>query len=403
MNYAEAVQWLFDAVPNFQRDGGSKDYKIGLDKPAELWERLGRPGGNIPTIHIAGTNGKGSTCHMIAAGLWSLGNRVGLFSSPHLFSFRERAKIGRELVSEEFVASFISNHQILFERKGYSFFEISLMLALSWFEQERVDWIILETGMGGRLDATNICAPKICGITNIGLDHTQYLGDTKAKIAAEKGGIIKPHVPVVIGQKDAETVEVFETIAAHRQAPLLWSKEMDVWTDLPGSFQKDNVNIAGTILEYLYPNDQEIWQQGFKKVVEKTGLQGRWQVLSSRPVVICDTGHNLMAFEQIVKEILKLNWQMVHWILGMSSDKSHQEVFNLLSAIPGVHQFYWVSTESPRCLSAEVLSEKAKRSGLTGRIFSNVNEAKKQALSEANEDDVIFIGGSNFVVADLTL
>ena len=238
MTYQEAVDWLYSAVPNFQRDGGSKNYKIGLDNPKKLWSYLGWPSSSISTVHIAGTNGKGSSAHLLASGMKEMGLRVGVFSSPHLFNFRERAKIGTNLIPESFVADWISAHLKTFETLGSSFFELTLMLALSWFEHERVDWIILETGLGGRLDATNICSPDICLITNIGLDHQQYLGNNRRTIAAEKAGIIKPGVPVVIVENDKETSHVFTSTAFERGAPLFWAQSTDLDTDLKDCIKK---------------------------------------------------------------------------------------------------------------------------------------------------------------------
>jgi len=253
MTYEQAVQWLFDAVPNFQRDGGTKDYKIGLDGPKALWEALHFPGKTIPTIHVAGTNGKGSTVHLLASGMKEMGLRVGVFSSPHLFDFRERAKIGTEMVPEEFVRQFVETNKDFFAKGGYSFFELTTMLALAWFEQEAVDWIVLETGMGGRLDATNICEPELTLITNIGLDHTQWLGSTLAAIATEKSGIMKEGVPVIIGEAHVETREVFIQSARAKNAPLFWSHSYGIVTDLMGSYQTLNSDAAATALDLLFP------------------------------------------------------------------------------------------------------------------------------------------------------
>ena len=399
MTYEQAVQWLFDAVPNFQRDGGTKDYKIGLDGPKALWEALHFPGKTIPTIHVAGTNGKGSTVHLLASGMKEMGLRVGVFSSPHLFDFRERAKIGTEMVPEEFVRQFVETNKDFFAKGGYSFFELTTMLALAWFEQEAVDWIVLETGMGGRLDATNICEPELTLITNIGLDHTQWLGSTLAAIATEKSGIMKEGVPVIIGEAHVETREVFIQSARAKNAPLFWSHSYGIVTDLMGSYQTLNSDAAATALDLLFPAERKVWELGFSRVVVNTGLQGRWQKIQSRPTVICDTGHNEHALRHIVQQAHN-EANHVHWVLGMAADKEHAKA---LQWFPKTDSFYWTSTQSKRCLSSEQLAKIADEIGYNGATYTSVEEALNAAINLAKEDDLIFVGGSTFVVADLKL
>ena len=399
MTYEQAVQWLFDAVPNFQRDGGTKDYKIGLDGPKALWEALHFPGKTIPTIHVAGTNGKGSTVHLLASGMKEMGLRVGVFSSPHLFDFRERAKIGTEMVPEEFVRQFVETNKDFFAKGGYSFFELTTMLALAWFEQEAVDWIVLETGMGGRLDATNICEPELTLITNIGLDHTQWLGSTLAAIATEKSGIMKEGVPVIIGEEHVETREVFIQSARAKNAPLFWSHSYGITTDLMGSYQTLNSDAAATALDLLFPAERKVWELGFSRVVVNTGLQGRWQKIQSRPTVICDTGHNEHALRHIVQQAHN-EANHVHWVLGMAADKEHAKA---LQWFPKTDSFYWTSTQSKRCLSSDQLAKIADEIGYNGATYTSVEEALNAAINLAKEDDLIFVGGSTFVVADLKL
>lgn len=399
MTYEQAVQWLFDAVPNFQRDGGTKDYKIGLDGPKALWEALHFPGKTIPTIHVAGTNGKGSTVHLLASGMKEMGLRVGVFSSPHLFDFRERAKIGTEMVPEEFVRQFVETNKDFFAKGGYSFFELTTMLALAWFEQEAVDWIVLETGMGGRLDATNICEPELTLITNIGLDHTQWLGSTLAAIATEKSGIMKEGVPVIIGEAHVETREVFIQSARAKNAPLFWSHSYGIATDLMGRYQTLNSDAAATALDLLFPAERTVWELGFSRVVVNTGLQGRWQKIQSRPTVICDTGHNEHALRHIVQQAHN-EANHVHWVLGMAADKEHAKA---LQWFPKTDSFYWTSTQSKRCLSSEQLAKIADEIGYNGATYTSVEEALNAAINLAKEDDLIFVGGSTFVVADLKL
>ena len=399
MTYEQAVQWLFDAVPNFQRDGGTKDYKIGLDGPKALWEALHFPGKTIPTIHVAGTNGKGSTVHLLASGMKEMGLRVGVFSSPHLFDFRERAKIGTEMVPEEFVRQFVETNKDFFAKDGYSFFELTTMLALAWFEQEAVDWIVLETGMGGRLDATNICEPELTLITNIGIDHTQWLGSTLAAIATEKSGIMKEGVPVIIGEAHVETREVFIQSARAKNAPLFWSHSYGIATDLMGSYQTLNSDAAATALDLLFPAERKVWELGFSRVVVNTGLQGRWQKIQSRPTVICDTGHNEHALRHIVQQAHN-EANHVHWVLGMAADKEHAKA---LQWFPKTDSFYWTSTQSKRCLSSDQLAKIADEIGYNGATYTSVEEALNAAINLAKEDDLIFVGGSTFVVADLKL
>ena len=401
MTYDEAVQWLYSAVPNFQRDGGSKNYKIGLEGPQELWSYLENPSIDIPTIHVAGTNGKGSTVHLMASGMREMGLRVGVFSSPHLFDFRERAKIGTNKVPESFIIEFVTQHQDFFTKGGYSFFELTLMLALLWFEHEKVDWIILETGMGGRLDATNICKPELTLITNIGLDHVQWLGNTRAAIAAEKAGIIKPGVPAVVVQRDSETQAVFERVAHDQKAPLFWASGFEFESDLRGDYQKYNINGAATALDLLFPEYQSVWSLGFARVVTNTGLQGRWMIIDQEPRTVCDTGHNGHAFSELVPQVQRECEGTIHWVLGSAGDKDFKKVLELLP-IEG-SKFYWTASTSPRTAAPEVLGELAASMGRYGNHFSTVQEAWSAAKNNAKPKDLIFIGGSTFVVSDLAL
>lgn len=400
MTYKEAVEWLYGAVPNFQRDGGSKNYKIGLEGPQELWEYLEFPGASIPTIHIAGTNGKGSSTHLIASGMKEMGLRVGVFSSPHLFDFRERAKIGSEMISEDFVAQWVSNHVKAFEERGNSFFELTMMLAMSWFEDQQVDWIILETGMGGRLDATNICSPEICLITNIGLDHQQFLGNDRRTIAGEKAGIIKAGVPVVVVQKDEETEVVFTEKARKEGAPLFWAGSYDLPSDLKGTYQKYNINGAGQVLDLLFPESKSLWSIGFNRVAENTGFFGRWTEISTSPRVVADTGHNSAAFTFLVAQVAAECRGRQHWVLGAAADK---EMSTVMEQLPKDALYYWTATSNNRTLSGAGLAEIGAEFGLEGVAFENVNDALKAAKLVAEEADLIIVAGSNFVIADLRL
>ena len=400
MTYAEAVNWLYAAVPNFQRDGGGKNYKIGLEGPEALWNYLGRPSDAIPTIHIAGTNGKGSSAHLISAGLQSMGCKVGVFSSPHLFNFRERAKIGTEMVPESFVAQWVFQHKSEVEQKGNSFFELTLMLAMSWFEEQKVDWIVLETGMGGRLDATTICTPEICLITNIGLDHEEWLGSTRAAIAREKAGIIKFGIPVVLVEQDHETAPVFIDVANTIGAPLFWAEPFYGSTDLAGGYQSLNIKGAAAVLNLLHPEYGAVWSDGFERVGELTGFFGRWSIIGHSPRVVCDTGHNPHAFVHLIEQAERECRGRIHWILGAAADKDSSAILSLL---PKTSSYYFTSCSSPRGKKGEELAQEANILGLNSSHFTDVNSALKAARKEAANEDLIFIGGSTFVIADLEL
>ena len=400
MTYQEAVEWLYSAVPNFQRDGGSKNYKIGLDNPKELWSYLGWPSSSISTVHIAGTNGKGSSAHLLASGMKEMGLRVGVFSSPHLFNFRERAKIGTNLIPESFVADWISAHLKTFETLGSSFFELTLMLALSWFEHERVDWIILETGLGGRLDATNICSPDICLITNIGLDHQQYLGNNRRSIAAEKAGIIKPGVPVVIVENDKETSHVFTSTAFERGAPLFWAQSTDLDTDLKGLYQKGNLNGAAQVLSLLFPESKSLWSLGMNRVYENTAFFGRWTEINRKPRIIVDTGHNGPAFKFLVAQANKECKGEQHWIIGATA---HKDFSAVMEQLPKSGHYHWVSTSNNRTLSSKDLALIGAKFGLSGLSHLDVNAAVEAAKKNAKNNDLIIVSGSTFVIADLEL
>ena len=400
MTYQEAVDWLYGAVPNFQRDGGSKNYKIGLENPKELWAYLECPGSSISTLHIAGTNGKGSSAHLLASGMKEMGLRVGVFSSPHLFNFRERAKIGIHLIPETFVADWVSAHVKTFEALGSSFFELTLILALSWFEHEKVDWIILETGMGGRLDATNICSPEICLITNIGLDHQQYLGNNRRSIAAEKAGIIKPGVPVVIVEKDKETSQVFTSTASERGAPLFWAQSTDLHTDLKGLYQKENLSGAAQVLSLLFPESKSLWSLGMNRVYENTAFFGRWTEIYHKPRTIADTGHNGPAFKFLVAQANKECKGEQHWIIGAAADKDLSAV---MEQLPKSGHYYWVSTSNNRTLSSKDLALIGAKFGLSGQSHLHVNAALEAAKKNAKDADLIIVTGSTFVIADLEL
>lgn len=329
-----------------------------------------------------------------------MGLRVGVFSSPHLFNFRERAKIGIHLIPETFVADWVSAHVKTFEALGSSFFELTLILALSWFEHEKVDWIILETGMGGRLDATNICSPEICLITNIGLDHQQYLGNNRRSIAAEKAGIIKPGVPVVIVEKDKETSQVFTSTASERGAPLFWAQSTDLHTDLKGLYQKENLSGAAQVLSLLFPESKSLWSLGMNRVYENTAFFGRWTEIYHKPRTIADTGHNGAAFKFLVAQAIKECKGEQHWIIGAAADK---DLSGVMEQLPRSGHYYWVSTSNNRTLSSKDLALIGAKFGLSGQSHLHVNAALEAAKKNAKDADLIIVTGSTFVIADLEL
>lgn len=402
MTYSGAVKWLFDQVPNYQKDGPDKDYKIGLDAPRALWWHLGQPAKDIPKIHIAGTNGKGSTTAFTVSALMELGYRVGAFTSPHLFSFRERARIGAEEVPKEFVAQFVASHKGYLEEEGYSFFEITLMIALSWFAYEGVDYIVLETGLGGRLDATNICSPKLTLISNIGLDHTQFLGETRTAIAAEKAGIMKSGIKCIISEMDEETLPVFERVASQKNATLHFI-DHSIQTKpspLKGEHQSRNQRLAFTAVRML-TGATGFEEKAAENVLIRSGLKGRWQQIGFEPTVICDTGHNKEAFIQLVPmAVTQVGEGKLHWVLGMASDKDPKGVLEL---IPSDGSFYWANAKSTRVAKASHIKREAAALGLHGNCYRNVKSALAAAVSAAEPNDLIFVGGSTFVVADLKL
>jgi len=402
MTYAETLQWLFSQLPIYQRVGGA-NYKFDLQKTHQLMDVLSHPEHNLICIHVAGTNGKGSTSHMLASVLQEKGLRVGLYTSPHLIDFRERIKINGEMISEDEVVAFVAKYKNAFVQLELSFFEMTVGLAFDYFQQNKTDIAIIEVGMGGRLDSTNVVVPLVSVITNISLDHTQFLGNTLPKIAAEKGGIIKPHVPVVIGRTQLETKAVFENIAAHNQSPIIFADQQSKSTfqsDLTGIYQQENIQTVVTALgllpEKIRPTKNEIGL-GLGKVVANTGLLGRWQILQNNPLVVCDTGHNEDGIVQVLRMIDSTPHKNLHLVWGMVGDK---DVRKILSLLPKNAFFYFTQPSIPRALPVEELASIASEKMLYGEKYSAVKDAVLSAKQKAQPGDLIFIGGSTFVVAD---
>jgi dihydrofolate synthase/folylpolyglutamate synthase len=407
MNYQETTNWMFNQLPMYQLQGASA-YKKDLTNVNLLADHLDNPHKKIKCIHVAGTNGKGSTSHMLASILQEAGYKVGLYTSPHLKDFRERIKINGIEISEAFVCEFIEQHKSFFEANDMSFFEMSVGLAFDYFAEEKVDIAIIEVGLGGRLDATNIITPLVSVITNIGIDHVQFLGNTLESIATEKAGIIKPEIPVVIGEYTPETKAVFLATAATNKSKIYFASDLISETypsDLIGDYQTHNKK---TVIEALTILDEqtnfkvstENIKSGLLHVVKNTGLLGRWQQLGENPKIICDTAHNKNGLEIVLNQIRKETYNHLHIILGVVNDKELDEVLPLF---PKNATYYFCKPNIPRGLDASLLQEKALQFSLTGNTYSSVTEAYSASKNNSTKDDFIYIGGSTFVVAELPL
>lgn len=424
MNYKETITYLFNAAPLFQQVG-AKAYKEGLSNTHLLDEHFHHPHTHYQTIHVAGTNGKGSCAHTIAAMLQHHGLKVGLYTSPHLVDFRERIRVNGEMIPEEYVVDFVENERSFFEPLHPSFFELTTAMALKYFADKKIDVAVIEVGLGGRLDCTNIIMPRLSIITNISFDHTQFLGDTLAKIASEKAGIIKAGVPVVIGEYNEETRTVFQEKASTVGAPITFAEDTqeilsstltedglrcyetksfgEIVGELTGECQIKNANTllhAAKILMPIFELTKEDVLYAFRHVCQMTGLQGRWQVLQRRPMVVCDTGHNVGGWQYIghqLKEIGK-RYARVHIVFGMANDK---DINHVLSQLPKDAIGYWTKASVHRAMDEHKVERMAKEHGLVGRTFDNVLAAYQEAMRCATEDDFVYVGGSSFVVADL--
>lgn len=405
MNYQETINWMFNQLPMYQLQGASA-YKKDLTNTHLLLAHLENPQEKLKCIHVAGTNGKGSTSHMLASILQEAGYKVGLYTSPHLKDFRERIKINGKDISEEFVTDFINEHKSFFESNDMSFFEMTVGLAFDYFAKEKVDIAVIEVGMGGRLDATNIITPLVSVITNIGLDHTQFLGNTLQSISFEKAGIIKPNIPVIIGEYTSETKPVFLAKAKECNSEIYFAADLVSETypsDLIGDYQIHNKKtVLQTISVLNSPNEFKITPENIKAgllhVVKNTGLQGRWQQLREFPKVICDTAHNKNGLEIVLNQIQKEDFDTLHIVLGVVNDKDLEEILPLF---PKKANYYFCKPNIPRGLEVQILKEKATSFGLKGEVYNSVSEAYQKALENAEATDFIYIGGSTFVVAEI--
>ncbi len=422
MNYNQAIQYLYDRLPVFHQIG-EKAYKPGLGNTIRLLNSLNNPQTLYHTIHVAGTNGKGSVSHMLAAVLQEAGYKVGLYTSPHLVDFGERIRVDGEKISQDYVIDFVKENKHLFEEIQPSFFEATMAMAFAYFEYKKVDIAVIEVGLGGRLDSTNIIHPQLSVITNISFDHTAFLGNTLEDIALEKAGIIKQNTPVVIGENLPQTRNVFIKKASEMHAPIVFAQEqlsvisseykegkLIITTsegktyslELPGKYQAKNVITTLVSIEQLCKKGFSITekniQTGLDNVVRITGLQGRWQVIGVSPQIVVDTGHNVAGIDSVVQQLKEQEYKVLRIVIGMVNDKDISSFLNLL---PQNAVYYFTQPNISRALPVDELWEKALLEGLNGKAFPNVKDAVNQAVSDADSDDFIFIGGSNFVVGEV--
>ena len=403
MTYDETIEYLFNSTPLFQNVGKAA-YKEGLANTLALDEYFGHPHTKFKTIHVGGTNGKGSTSHSLASVLQSAGYKVGLFTSPHLKDFRERIRINGKMISEKFVVDFVEQNRNFFEPLYPSFFELTTAMAFKYFADENVDVAVIEVGLGGRLDCTNIISPVLSIITNISFDHVNLLGNTLEKIASEKAGIIKHGVPVVIGETTSETRPVFEAKAKEVNTQIVFAEEKDIPEiafELGGDYQQKNLRTIITALSILrgtFDISEQNIRDGLGSVCERTGLMGRWQTLNECPKTVCDVGHNVGGFEYIVKQLARQQYKTLRIVIGMVNDK---DVNGVLALLPKDAKYYFTRAKVARALQPEELQDKAKEYGLKGNCYPSVANAYEAAIREASTDDFIFVGGSCFVVAEV--
>ena len=407
MDYQDTLEYLYNSAPMFQQVGGAA-YKEGLENTLALDTHFGHPHRQYRTIHVAGTNGKGSCSHTLAAILQEAGYKVGLYTSPHLVDFRERIRVNGVPVPEEYVVRFVKEERSFFEPLHPSFFELTTAMAFRYFADAHVDVAVIEVGLGGRLDCTNIIRPDLCVITNISFDHVQFLGDTLPKIAAEKAGIIKTGVPVVIGEATPETRPVFQTKADEMHAPIYFAEDYDredypgIEFELKGLYQKKNKQTLLTALPLLkdagYHIDGQAVRSGFAHVTSLTGLMGRWQKLQDSPTLICDTGHNVGGIRYIVEQLREEKYRRLHIVIGMVNDK---DIRGVLALMPKEAVYYFTQASVKRAMPAERLKGLADEAGLQGVCYADVLSAVRAAQKESLPEDFIFVGGSSFIVADL--
>lgn len=422
MHYPEVIKYLYNALPMYQRIGKAA-YKTDLNNTIALCELLNNPQDTFLSIHIAGTNGKGSVANMLASVFQQAGYKTGLYTSPHLKDFRERIRINGNMIPKQYVGDFVNKYKSDFEKIGLSFFEMTVGLAFDYFKNQNIDIAILETGMGGRLDSTNIVKPKLSIITNIDLDHTQFLGNTIKDIATEKAGIIKPKIPVVIGKTNEKAYQVFIDKANKLNASIVFADKevsikktnnklilktkqetIDFYQVLKGHYQLENYATAFqalSISKTFFKNiTNEIIKKGFENIYTNTFFSGRWQIISKFPLIIADTGHNMHAIKQIISQLKNLQAKKYHIVWGSVNDKN---IIEILKMLPQKDDFvyYFCKPDIPRGLDVDILYKNAKKIGLQGNSYPTVTEAYNSAKNNAAKEDIIFVGGSTFVVAEI--
>ena len=402
MTYRETLDWMFAQLPMYQQKGATA-YNGKLQGIQSFATHLGEPQHNFKSIHVAGTNGKGSSSHMLASILQEAGYKVGLYTSPHLRDFRERIKINGTMIPEKEVVSFIKENKRYIERNHMSFFEMTVAMSFDHFSKEEVDIAVIEVGLGGRLDSTNIINPEVCLITNIGLDHTDFLGDSIEKIASEKAGIIKPFTPVVISEKQEETTEVFIEGAKSQQSKIIFAEETiseKYATSLLGAYQNRNIKGVIAVIRALsnFKVEEEHIRKGLLSVVQNTGLMGRWQILGESPRIIADTAHNSEGLGLVLDQLSREAYDELYMVLGFVKEKNLDQI---LPMFPKNAHYLFCRPDIPRGMDAEVLQHKAAENGLKGRVFVSVSVALETAKKEAKKNDLIFVGGSNFTVAEV--
>jgi dihydrofolate synthase/folylpolyglutamate synthase len=430
MNYQETIDYLYSRLPVFQNIG-ARAFKPGLHTTLQLCGHLGNPQEKFKTIHVGGTNGKGSTSHMLASVLQEAGYKVGLYTSPHLKSFTERIRVNGVSIEEDFIVEFTRVNKLYIESLDPSFFEVTVAMAFAYFEKCQVDVAVIEVGMGGRLDSTNIITPVLSLITNVSYDHVQFLGDTLGKIAFEKAGIIKHKIPVVISEKQEEEIaDVFERTAGSNESALVYGSDLikiaradhldgklsldtvsaktnvplyqNLILDLAGTYQQKNIGGVLSAIEILQNSDFEITKEslyrGLSKVVQNTGLKGRWQKLNDKPLAYCDTAHNYAGISETLRQFNSIRSTQKRFVIGFVADK---DVSSILNIFPREGIYYFTQPSNMRALNASNLQQEASKFGLHGNVYPNVNRALEKAILESNQDDTIYVGGSTFIVADL--
>ena len=401
MTYQQTLDYLFSRLPMYQRDGVVA-YKADIGNIVAASKTLKDPHKKFKSIHIAGTNGKGSVSHMLASIFQEAGYKVGLYTSPHLKDFRERIKLSGKMIAKSEVIQFVSKNKTAFEKIDLSFFEFTVALAFHYFAYQKVDIAIIETGLGGRLDSTNIINPELSIITNIGLDHTNLLGDTIQKIAKEKAGIIKSNTPIIIGRNQEEIKPIFQNIANEKKAPLKYATAHNFTADLKGNYQKENINTVVTAISEIQKQGWKITDENIKdgllNTIKNTGLLGRWQILGQNPLVICDTGHNEDGIKVVFNQLKQTPHKNLHVVFGAVNDKDLDSILNLL---PKDAKYYFCKPNILRGLDENILKEIANKKEIKGDSYSSVKTALARAKKQAQLEDLIFIGGSTFMAAEV--